>query len=306
MGTVPTGQMERKLRGLYLRFVAGLKPDDPNIQDKIASFGRQAESLIAREGGQVARLGALAGFPAPKLLELSPYVNKVYDQMQQATISAGIAAGQGSKAIAQAMCRAGMDKSYRRLERLARTETTSAYWKNTWDSAGNLPGIVMLWSSENSNRTCHWCQDRDGLVVEDPNIRDHPNGRCTLISVTRSMVDYKGTLQADGSVFMDPAWGSQRVKGATAVPAPDPTSAQPNPAAPSVAQPAQRSAPVQATPQATPQVVDTVVTARLAAIKKEMDRISKKRDMSPNDLVRYGDLKREQERLLALLGGLSS
>lgn len=254
MGTIPTGQMERKLRGLYLRFVSGLKPDDPDVQAKIASFGRQAEALIAKEGGNVARLGAVAGFPAPKLLQLSPYVGKVYDQMQLATIQAGLAAGQGSKAIAQAMFKNGMDKSYRQLERLARTETTSAYWKNTWDSTATLPGIVLLWSSETSPRTCHWCQERDGLVVDDPNIRDHPNGRCTLVPTARSLVEYRGTLQRDGSVVKDPNWGRDRVQAAPVelhTPALD---AKPNPAAPSVAQPAQASAPVQPTPQAVTEV----------------------------------------------------
>lgn len=243
MGTVPTGQLERKLRGLYLRFVSGLKPDDPDVQDKIASFGRQAEALIAKEGGNIARLGAVAGFPAPKLLQLSPYVGKVYDQMQLATVQAGLAAGQGSKAIAQAMFKNGMDKSYRRLERLARTEVTSAYWKNTWDSTATLPGIVLVWSSETSPRTCHWCQERDGLVVDDPNIRDHPNGRCTLVPMARSLVEYRGTLQRDGSVVKDPNWGRDRVQAAPVeIPTPS-LDATPNPAAPSVAQPAQASAP---------------------------------------------------------------
>lgn len=201
--------MEVELRKLYLGWIVGLSMDDPNLQDKLASFQRRSTALIERLGGQAASLGALADFPVPKTLELSPYVGKVYDQMQQAAISASITAGLNSRDAAQAMFRAGMDKSYRRLERLARTETVSAYWKNQWDSVADLPLLVMVWSSEESKRTCDYCLSRDGLVVDDSSIRDHPNGRCTLVPTLRSQVKYKGTLQPDGSVDMDPAWSRQ-------------------------------------------------------------------------------------------------
>ncbi|WNM75051.1 hypothetical protein SEA_MORRIGAN_6 [Microbacterium phage Morrigan] len=248
MGTVPTGQMERELRKLYLRWVTGLTIDSSDLPGKIAAFQAQSEALIARLGGRTAALGALGDFPAPRLLQLSPHAGTVYDQMQQAVIQAGILTGISSKDAAQQMFRAGMDKSYRRLERLARTETTSAYWKNSWDSIADLPALVMVWSSERGPRTCQWCDARDGLVVDDPNIRDHPNGRCTLIPTLRSQVNYKGTLQPDGSVTMDPRWAAQKTKGAKAQPSAGPTTAEQrdpmstkrNPAAPSQAEPAQR------------------------------------------------------------------
>lgn len=248
MGTVPTGTMERELKKLYLRWVTGLTIDSTDLAGKIASFQADSEALISRLGGRTAALGALGDFPAPRLLQLSPHAGTIYDQMQQAVIQAGILAGISSKEAAQAMFRSGMDKSYRRLERLARTETTSAYWKNSWDSIADLPALVMVWSSENGPRTCQWCQSRDGLVVDDPNIRDHPNGRCTLIPTLRSQVKYKGTLQPDGSVDMDPRWADQKVRGAKATPSAgptteaqrDPLSGKPNPAAPSQAEPAQR------------------------------------------------------------------
>lgn len=249
MGTVPTGRMEAELRALYLRWLARL-PQDGDLTNEVNIFQRTSTALIQRMGGQVAALGALAGFPVPKLLQLSPHAGTVYDMMKQAAIQAAIQAGISSKEAARAMFNAGMDKSYRRLERLARTETTSAYWMNQWNSVDQLPAIIMVWGSESSKRTCDYCLERDGLVVVDRSIRDHPNGRCTLIPTVRSLVRYKGTLQPDGSVTMDPGWAGQHTPGArakasagpTTASQRDPLSTQRNPAAPSVAQPAQASA----------------------------------------------------------------
>jgi len=248
MATVPTNQMERELRKLYLRWLGGLDRQT-DVASYITQFQGDSTKLIARLGGQAASLGALAGFPVPKTLELSPFVGKVYDSMQQAAISASITAGLNSKDAARQMLNAGLGKSYRRLERLARTETVSAYWKNQWDSTADLPLLVMVWGSEESKRTCDYCLSRDGLVVEDSSIRDHPNGRCTLIPTLRSRVNYKGTLQPDGSIDMDPRWADQKVKGAKAMQSAGPTTAaqrdplsgKGNPAAPSKAQPVHTS-----------------------------------------------------------------
>jgi len=212
MGTVPTNRMERELRALYLRWLAGMPSDPDEIKAYITLFERQSRALIARLGGQVASLGALTGFPVPKVLELSPVVGKVYDEMKQAAIKSSIIAGLNSKDAARQMLNVGLDSSYKRLERLARTETVSAYWSNTWDSVAEFDEIVLLWGSEISERTCDYCIERDGLVVEDPSIRDHPNGRCTLIPTLRSKVEYKGTLNPDGSITQDPEWTGARSK----------------------------------------------------------------------------------------------
>ena len=206
MGTVPTGKLERELRKLYLNWVMGLPRHDGDILEYIDKFRRDSETLIARMGGQVARLGVyLADFPAPRELTLSPVAGVIYDQMKQAAISAGIMSGLNATDMARIMLRAGLDSNFKRLNRLARTETVSAYWKNQWDSTRGLD-LVMVWSSETSARTCDYCKERDGLVVEDPNIRDHPNGRCTLVPMSPHRVEYKGTLRPDGTVYMDPAW----------------------------------------------------------------------------------------------------
>lgn len=207
MGTVPTGTMERELKKLYLRWVKGLADRD-NITSSIDDFEKRSKALIERMGGHAASLGALAGFPAPKLLDLDPVVDYIYDEMKQAAVQAGIAAGLNAKEMARAMLNAGMDKSYRKLERFARTETVRAYWNNSWDSIEGLD-LVMVWSSENGPRTCQYCDSRDGLVVDDRSIRDHPNGRCTLLPTLASRVAYKGTLQPDGGVYQDPAWAKE-------------------------------------------------------------------------------------------------
>ncbi|WNN96037.1 ADP-ribosyltransferase [Microbacterium phage Schimmels22] len=206
MATVPTGEMERELRKLYLRWLVGVPRHQDDMVAYIEVFRVQSQRLIERLGGQAASLGALADFPVPKMLDLDPVAGVVYDQMKQAAVQAGIAAGLQSTDVARQILNAGLDKGFRRLERLARTETTNAYWRNTWASTAGLPAIVLVWGAEESKRTCEYCLSRDGLVVEDPSIRDHPNGRCTLIPTLRSQVRYKGTLQADGSIVMDERW----------------------------------------------------------------------------------------------------
>jgi hypothetical protein len=230
MPTIPTGRMERELRALYLRWLKGMALDpylQGDISFKVAQFARWSEELIATEGGRVASLGALGDFPAPKVLELSPTAGTIYQQMQQVAIQASTAAGFNSREVARAVFNAGMDKSYRRLERLARTETTNAYWKNAFDSVADLPNIVMLWGSEDGKRTCQWCRERDGLVMDSPNLRDHPNGRCTPIPTLRSQVEYRGSISPDGRIYNDPAWKrEERRSQAPAQPLPDETRAQ--------------------------------------------------------------------------------
>lgn len=214
MGTVPTNKLERELRKLYLRWLAGMPTDPSALKGYIDKFELESRALIAKLGGQTASLGALAGFPVPKVLELSPVADKVYNKMQQAAIKSGIVAGLQSTDVARQMLNAGLGSSIKELNRLARTETVSAYWQNQWDSVAEMDDdLVMLWGAEISDKTCDYCIERDGLVVEDPSIRDHPNGRCTLVPTLRSRVDYKGTLMPDGSIVQDPEWtGKRRVR----------------------------------------------------------------------------------------------
>ena len=180
--------------------------ESKNLTEKINRFEAQSTELIEKMGGHTASLGALAGFPAPKRLDLSPHVGTIYQDMHTAAIQAGIMIGLNSTDIARQMFNAGMDKSFHRLNRLARTETVSAYWKNAWDSVADLPALVMVWGSEDGPRTCAWCRERDGMVMESSALRDHPNGRCTPIPMLRSMVEYRGSVRADGTIYQDPRW----------------------------------------------------------------------------------------------------
>lgn len=206
MPTIPTGKMEQELRKLYLRWLSTVSLDSTALHDKINAFEKASQDLIEKMGGRVAMLGALADFPVPKRLDLSPHVGTIYSDMQQAAIQAGMMIGLNSVDVARQMFNVGMDKSFNRLKRLARTETVSAYWKNAWDSVADLPALVMVWGSEDGPRTCAWCRERDGLVMDSPSLRDHPNGRCTPIPTLRSQVKYRGSIGPDGQIYQDPNW----------------------------------------------------------------------------------------------------
>lgn len=210
MPTIPTGKLERELRRLYMQWVHQLPNHQRDLHDYVAKFQRDSIALIERMGGDVARLGALADFPAPKRLDLSLHVGTIYSDMELAAISAQIGTGLNPTDTARALVRSGVDKSYRRLERLARTETVRAYWKNAWDSIDGL-GLVMVWGSEDGPRTCAWCRERDGMVMDSPDLRDHPNGRCTPIPMLPSMVEYKGSVDASGRIYQDPAWSKGKL-----------------------------------------------------------------------------------------------
>lgn len=211
MPTIPTGKMERELKRLYMQWAHQLPKHERDLHNYVAKFERNSTDLIERMGGETARLGVMADFPAPRRLDLSLHVGTIYSDMELAAIQAQIATGLNPLDTARALQRAGVDKSFRRLERLARTETVSAYWKNSWDSIEGL-GLVMLWGSEDGPRTCEWCRERDGMVMDSSSLRDHPNGRCTPLPTHPSQVDYVGSVRADGVIYKDPKWG-KGIKG---------------------------------------------------------------------------------------------
>lgn len=222
MPTIPTGKLERELRRLYMQWVHQLPNHQHDLHNYVAKFQKQSTELIEKMGGDVARLGALADFPAPKRFDLSLNVGTIYSDMELAAISAQIGTGLNPTDTARALVRSGVDKSYRRLERLARTETVRAYWKNAWDSIDGL-GLVMVWGAERGPRTCEWCLERDGMVLDGPDVKDHPNGRCTPIPMLPSQVDYRGSVRADGQIYQDPAWTKDAIpaKPVTAYPEAD-------------------------------------------------------------------------------------
>lgn len=212
MPTIPTGRLERELHRLYMQWVHGLAQNQYRLPEYVAEFRRDSIALIERMGGQVARLGVMADFPAPRELDLSPHIGTIYSDMELAAIKAGISTGLNATDVARALMESGVDSSFHRLNRLARTETVSAYWKNAWDSTEGL-GLVMVWGAENGPRTCQWCKDRDGMVMDSPDLRDHPNGRCTPLPTHPSQVEYKGSVRADGQIYQDPSWATRALQG---------------------------------------------------------------------------------------------
>lgn len=200
--------MEKQLRASYLQWVSTL-PRSRNLLKSIERFHIKSLKIINDLGGAASSLGALAGFPAPTQLDLDPVAGYIYNEMQTAAIQAGISIGLNAKLQARAMLQAGMDKSYRKLERLARTEVVRAYWKNAFDSIAGLDDLVMVWGAEDGPRTCEWCKERDGMVITSE-VKDHPNGRCTPIPMLRTRVHYKGSVLPDGTIFMDPEWSHDK------------------------------------------------------------------------------------------------
>lgn len=195
MATVPTGKMERELRSYYLRWLANVghtldSMSSDALNQAMAEFEAGYRQIVEKWGGQAARQGFRAGFPAPKPLPLSVTPGFILSKMQEAAISASIASGLNARTIARGMLRAGMDKEFYKLERLARTEVVRAYWGNARAQAKEL-GMVLVWSSEDGPRTCDSCRAKDGLVVNDPTVFDHPNGRCTLIPTLPQLLDDK-------------------------------------------------------------------------------------------------------------------
>lgn len=180
MGTVPTTKLESLIRAYYLRWVAGIPKHEDNLDAYIDDFGTKVTEIIKRQGRGVVRASESAHFPAPKPLPLSFDPAKAVAEMKQAAIRSGIATGQHPREMARAMLNAGFDGAYYKLERQARTEVTSAYWAHQWKQVKDMPDIQMRWSVETGPRTCKWCWSKDGLIVDDDTLRDHPNGRCTL------------------------------------------------------------------------------------------------------------------------------
>lgn len=209
MATVPTDLMERKLREHYLNFISGLGKS-PKFDASMKRFIKEQVNIIESMGGQIARKGVSSGFPAPKRLDLALWPGKIYKSLEKTAIAAQIATGLNARDSAKAMLAAGVDTSYKRLERLARTETVHAYWQNQRAEAADL-GLVLLWSAEDGKRTCKWCLERDGMVA-DPGASDHPNGRCTLAPTHPKFVKYIGSVDKDGNIYQNKDW-EQTVSG---------------------------------------------------------------------------------------------
>ena len=70
-------------------------------------------------------------------------------------------------------------------QRLARTMVSHAYQFSFVESTKDNPYIVKYkWVSSHDKRVCKICKERDGKLFDKDKLPlDHPNGRCTFISV---------------------------------------------------------------------------------------------------------------------------
>lgn len=178
--SVPTSDMETELRKLYMRFTSSIDENTADITDRVQAFNREAASIIKQHAEDVRP----EGFPAPSPITVSIDMSTVTGVLENALTSAGIAAGMNAREIARAMRGAGIAKTWTSLETLARTEVVQAYWRKSWESAGQYVrdgSMQMVWSAEQGPRTCPFCLAKNGMVVKDPTVVDHPRGRCTLI-----------------------------------------------------------------------------------------------------------------------------
>lgn len=206
MSGVSTARLERELRALYLRWVRSL-PGSADPAASLHGFLKQAWGTILRYGGVTAFGGTSAGFPEPTDMPLDAVWGHVVDAFKEAVLRGGWAVGMHSKEIARRLRDAGIDQAYHKLERFARTETVRAHWQRQWADAEGLDDIVMVWGAERGPRTCPWCLAKDGLVVQDKTIRDHPNGRCTLVPILRDKVPLRG--RGPNPRFLRRSWSGE-------------------------------------------------------------------------------------------------
>lgn len=83
-------------------------------------------------------------------------------------------------------------------QRLARTMSAHAYQQSMLATTKDNPFVKgYRWKSGHTSRTCDLCNERDGKVYTAENIpMDHPNGTCTFIVETPSMMDVSDQLAA--------------------------------------------------------------------------------------------------------------
>ena len=81
-------------------------------------------------------------------------------------------------------------------QRLARTMVSHAYQQSFVRTTQKNPFVSKYkWISSNSGRVCELCNSRDGVLFEKDELPlDHPNGMCTFVAVTDSMVDIADRL----------------------------------------------------------------------------------------------------------------
>lgn len=186
MATVPTGDLDEALRVAYSDFIIKLTRESVDIDKEMDLYLDRVSKAIKHHGGSIVAR-ATTGFTTPTPIDLDEQLAPYRDKLKAAIVKGGITAGLNANEIASALVTSGVSTIHHDMARLARTEVVAAYWQDQWKEAEELD-LVMVWSAEDGPRTCPYCLAKNGLVVEDKTIRDHPNGRCTLVPTLPELI----------------------------------------------------------------------------------------------------------------------
>lgn len=180
MKQIKTSKVERTLVSVYRRWLAACDNGTPTRAD-IHRLRTELDAFFATDGAYLANLNKQLQFPRTIDRQLIQQADRILTRFEEKAIQGGILAGLHPTVTAQAMSHYTNEALYS-LRRLVRTETVRAMWQDQRQAVEGLPGMGLMWVCE-PRRACPTCKARDGLIVENPNIYDHPNGRCTLAPV---------------------------------------------------------------------------------------------------------------------------
>ena len=180
MKQIKTSKVERTLVGVYRRWLATCDNATPTRAD-IHRLRTDLEAFFAADGAYLANLNKQVQFPRTVDRQLIQQTDRILTRFEEKAIQGGILAGLHPTVTAQSM-QHYTDETLYSLKRLVRTDTVRAMWKDQRQAVADMPGVALMWVCE-PRRACPTCKARDGLIVENPNIYDHPNGRCTLAPV---------------------------------------------------------------------------------------------------------------------------
>lgn len=180
MKQIRTSKMERTLTGVYRRWLASCDNGTPTRAD-IQRLRTELDAFFATDGAYLANLNKQLQFPRTLDRQLVQQTDRILTRFEEKAIQGGILAGLHPTVTAASMSHY-TDEALYSLRRLVRTETVRALWQDQRRAVEDMPGMALMWVCE-PRRACPTCKARDGLIVENPNIYDHPNGRCTLAPV---------------------------------------------------------------------------------------------------------------------------
>ena len=180
MNRIRTSKLERTLTGVYRRWLATCDSGTPTRSD-IQRLHTELDKFFATDGAYLENLNKQVQFPRTVDRQLIQQTDRILTRFEEKAIQGGILAGLHPTVTAQSMSHY-TDEALYSLRRLVRTETVRAMWQDQRQAIQDIPGMALAWVCE-PTRACPKCKARDGLIVDNPNVYDHPNGRCTLAPV---------------------------------------------------------------------------------------------------------------------------